>query len=336
MDIQLEGSTCQKPKFAWNNPAGGRPFLSVPDDRDATIPDMLLPCGQCSTCAQANAKQWSIRAIHEMQYHARGCAITLTFSEQGLEKRLQDPKKPMKWSLYKSDLQHFIKKLRAYEKRRTGVTPKFKFLGAGEYGSQNHRPHYHLAIFGWEPYDVDWKGKSTLIQTGKSEQHFSQYVTDLWSFGHTSVGLLTPESAGYIAGYTAKKYENKRTGRLASINQEGIHIYTHDEFILSSKNPAIGYQWWLDNYKEICALGYITNATGERAYKYPIPRTYIRWLEKLDPDLYEKLKDDRLEFIEESHNYNLLQQSPQHWELAQAKKQLYLQHKETKKQERPL
>ena len=45
-------------------------------------------------------------------------------------------------TLCKRDFQLFMKRLRF----NTGV--KIKYYVAGEYGSTNHRPHYHAVIFG--------------------------------------------------------------------------------------------------------------------------------------------------------------------------------------------
>lgn len=300
---------CINPKPAWRPPHGGRYILNMKDDYetkygfDIERPHAFLPCRQCPVCAQSIKKDWTIRIIHEAQYHEVNCALTLTFSPEVLEQR-----KPMKWSVYKSDVTKFIKKLRTYINRYENSDVKIKYYAAGEYGSKTNRPHYHIIIFGWVPSDIDVHGKSTVVVNNASEQHHSQFIDRVWNQGRSTVGLFTGSSAGYIAGYVNKKLDNKENNVVYSEYVDGERLYRHPEF--NTMSEGIGRRWIYDNYRATFFNGFITHSDNERVYKYSIPPYYLRCLESIDPVLYEKVRSERLEYLENSDDYQLMLSDP--------------------------
>jgi len=145
---------------------------------------------KCVGCQEIYSRQWAVRAWHEAQLHEQNCFITLTFSDKFLPK----------------ELDHFI--FQKFMKRfRRSISQPVSFFMAGEYGSLNFRPHFHACIFGFDFSDrVLWS-----VRDGVN-LYTSQLLSSLWSdvktgesYGFTSVGDVTFESAAYIARYVGKK-----------------------------------------------------------------------------------------------------------------------------------
>lgn len=145
-------------------------------------------CGQCMSCRIHRRRVWAHRIILEAKEHVDNAFLTLTYA---------DDKLPHDGSVDSIVLQRYIKKLR--QKYSPG---KFRFYGCGEYGEENNRPHYHLALFG---FPNCLRGQ-TYYGTGTICCEVCSMVSDTWGLGHIYVGSLTNESAAYIAGYVTKKF----------------------------------------------------------------------------------------------------------------------------------
>ena len=157
------------------------------------------------------------RIILEASLYKENAFVTLTYDEAHL---------PENGSLVPRDPQLFLKKLRkAYEPH------KLRYFLVGEYGDETHRPHYHLALFG---YPTCQKG-ITSYRRG-SCCTVCDGVRAAWSsngaaLGNIYLGGLTAESAGYVAGYVTKKLTKKDDDRLNG---------RHPEFARMSLRPGIG------------------------------------------------------------------------------------------------
>ena len=168
---------CLKPLKAWTNPSGGRPALSVKRVHERAEnpvlsmiqgdpnPDLLIPCGQCASCALRKMKDWSIRMIHEARYYDVGCVLTLTLNPEYMD-YLYEHEKVDPYSLYPEEITYFIKKLRVYLRQYYPGVGKIKYAACGEYGSKGKlkRPHYHVIIYGFTPDDIELHPR---IVTGK-------------------------------------------------------------------------------------------------------------------------------------------------------------------------
>ena len=122
--------------------------------------------------------------------YEQNCFLTLTYSEENL---------PEGGNLEKEELQKFIKRL------RKKIEPiKIRYFGAGEYGDQKKRPHYHLCIFNY-----DFPDKEVYSLSGKNREfpvYISPTLQELWPFGYHTIGEVSMASAGYIARYVVKKH----------------------------------------------------------------------------------------------------------------------------------
>lgn len=214
---------CHHPIPAWQC-QNGEVFLHK--ERPDSKP-LRLPCGQCLGCRMANAKAWALRCTLELQRHTTSVFTTLTYDDKHLPPTLQ-----------KRDLQLFLKKLR--RKR------KIRFFASGEYGEENHRPHYHAIIYGANEAD-------------------DQLVEHTWGQGFTQTDPITPERIAYCAGYTANKLGWKQQEREQVDPTTGEVYQWQPPFLQMSRRPGIGghARQWPDSWR----LYAINN--GQRM---PVPR----------------------------------------------------------------
>lgn len=219
-----------------------------------------LPCGKCLECRLDYARQWSIRCIHEAQMHQHNSFITLTYSDENLTKRLEY-----------HHFQKFMKKL-----RKAYPNADISYFVTGEYGDKTKRPHWHALIFGWAPPDGNY-----LYSNDRGDKVYtSETLNKLWGKGISEFGSVTLESANYCARYAAKKLSHG-------------HDDQHDFHPISKKSQkrAIGKKWLETYYKDILN-GYIVHEGN----KLPIPRYYIKWLQKNHPTEWEEyVKTTKLE-----------------------------------------
>lgn len=215
-----------------------------------------VPCGSCMPCRLNRAMQWSTRLAHEAMYHDTSSFLTLTYSDEHL---------PDSYSVDTREFQLFMKRLRM-------KTPPLRFFACGEYGGQTNRPHYHALIFGYDFPDKQlWRRSPTghlLYRSPMLEQ--------VWPYGHSEIGTVTPQSAGYVARYVTKKV----TGNRAVEHYQRIHpltgqeVQVKPEFLLMSRRPGIGQQWFED-YKSDAFPSDFVIVDGT---KRPVPKYYYKRL----------------------------------------------------------
>jgi hypothetical protein len=155
------------------------------------------------------------------------------------------------------DYQLWLKRMR----RRVG---KFRFFLVGEYGDQTFRPHYHAALFGFAPclFGAD--------HPKNRECPCSQcsVVRETWDAGHVMVGMLSPQSASYVAGYVTKKMTVVGDPRL-----EG----RTPEFARMSLRPGIGVDamWDVASAMMRYDLGHVPSQLRVGPKLFPLGR-YLR------------------------------------------------------------
>ena len=225
-----------------------------------------IPCGQCMDCKLANARNWTIRILHECVISKKAAFLTLTYNDASL---------PENGSLVKRHLQLFIKRLRSRLFRDFGVL--IRYYAAGEYGSLSCRPHYHLIIFGWNFPD------RRLYSRGKSGYSYfrSPLVESIWNYGFSSVGDVTYNSASYVARYVTKKIK----GDIAKFYYDGVI----PEFALMSRRPGIGH----DFVEKFVDDVYNFDCVEFKGWKTRPPVYYDNILAKMDPVRFCKIKEAR-------------------------------------------
>lgn len=193
----------------------------------------------------------------------KNCFITLTYDDEHL---------PEDWSLRVRDWQLFAKSVR----RKVG---KFRFLHVGEYGDENHRPHYHAVIFG---LDFSEDRKFHAVRRGNTVYR-SDLLEECWTKGFSEVTSFSYETAAYVARYCMKKRDG----------DQAVHLHgpRKPEYITMSRNPGLGATW-IEKFSGDVFPGDFCVVDGR---KTPVPKYYDKWLEENDPELLEQIKDARVE-----------------------------------------
>lgn len=240
-----------------------------------------LPCSKCTGCRMRRAREWMIRCTHELRYHQDSCFLTLTYDNDHL---------PDGGNLCMSHPQCFMKRLR-FQLSQQNI--KISYILSGEYGTRRtRRPHYHMIIFGFAFSDL----VRYLKTNSKLPVYTSVTATKLWSYGRVIIGTATSASAGYVAQYVMKKsttFDYTRDGRVP-------------EFLTMSRRNGIGYTYFGEFKDNI----YANDRIIHEGHELPVPKYYDRQLEKVDPDLYEKIKLKRRVAIQNAPpiDYAALQQ----------------------------
>jgi len=218
---------------------------------------MSIPCSQCVGCRMDRAADWATRLSHEASCHDASSFVTLTYNAEHF---------PADCSVCPRTLQLFVKRL------RKALARPVRFYACGEYGESNSRPHYHLLLFGFDfPDKVLWRRTSTGFYTYRSP-----LLESLWRFGHSEIGTVTKESAGYVARYVTKKI----TGDRAESHYQAVHPVTGEvhqvlpEFARMSNRPGIG-AWWFARWKSDAFPSDFVVIDGQRR---SVPRYYKKKL----------------------------------------------------------
>lgn len=230
---------------------------------------LLLPCGHCSECLLKRRQEWAVRCACESLDHNVSSFITLTYDDAHL--RPLNRKDPLK----------FIKSL-----RNSGF--KVRYFGCGERGEHNLRPHYHIVVFGYLPTDLKYDGDS---ESGQA-LYYSKFCEDLWAKGRVVVQIFSPEVAGYVAGYTSKKFGDT------------------DSFQFQSTKPGIGHNYLVKHKDKILKYGQLYGDFGV-SKSSSIPRYFKKILENhgysfvLDILADEKARINEIKTYEKLRLHNL-------------------------------
>jgi len=181
--------------------------------------------------------EWVFRLLEEDKVSSSAYFVTLTYDTRCV---------PITdngfMTLDKSDVQKYFKRLRKLCK-----DVKLKYYLAGEYGSQNSRPHYHFICFNCP--DI-------------------QFFSDAWcidgvSIGGVHVGSVNTDSIAYTMKYIDKDSFGRKHSRDDRI----------PEFSLMSKN--LGSSYLSDNvvsyHKKHIDQLFVTKLSG---HKVAMPRYY--------------------------------------------------------------
>ena len=166
---------------------------------------------------------------------------------------------------------------------------RVRFIHSGEYGDKNQRPHYHAIIFGF-----DFKDKKLFKIKNGNKIYTSNYLSDRWGQGFCTVGDVNFTSAAYVARYNMKKvYGDMAPEHYKRVWEDGSEYYVKPEYLTASK--GIGRSWVLKyGFDEIWPDDFIVIENRKLA----VPDYYLRILEKADPVRFEKVKQNRREYLE--------------------------------------
>ena len=233
--------------------------------------EMELACGQCLPCRLRRSRDWALRAKHEAEGYLENCFVTLTYADKFV---------PIN-GVKREAIKKFMKDLR-YRKG-----PGVRFMACGEYGPKNTRPHYHLCLF-----NVSFPDQYPFSKTAAGSVIYrSPQLEEIWPYGHSSIGELTAESAGYTARYVLKKI----TGEAAETHYRSVCPVTGEifdlnpEFIQVSNRPGLGTDWIAANFEAV----YARDSIIHNGKQMPVPVFYDKWLAKHHPELAEEVAHRR-------------------------------------------
>jgi len=205
------------------------PYYVLPKAATEKVP---VPCGRCPPCKLRRVNSWVFRLLEEDKVSSSAYFVTLTY-----DTRFVPITQHGFMSLQKKDVQDYWKRLR---KLCPGST--LKYYVAGEYGTNNKRPHYHAIVFNCP-----------------DEKLFN----DAWGLGSVVIGKVSSDSIAYTMKYIDKPSrvpEHSRDDRLP-------------EFSLMSKGLGKSYlsDQMVKYHKDDLSRLYATRPGGHRI---ALPRYY--------------------------------------------------------------
>lgn len=226
--------------------------------------EQTVPCGYCLGCRADQARDWSIRIMHETQMHNSAWFLTLTYSNERI---------PQHGSLYPPDLQRFFKALR--RERPSGTV---SYYACGEYGEHTQRPHYHAVLYG-----VDFLDRHIHRDSHSGPVWRSKTLESHWPHGLSEFSTVTPASASYVAGYVRKKVSKRADpNHYTRVDPDtGELIDLQPEFNRMSLRPAIANRWIKKFWKEV----YPRDEVIFDGRKLRPPRYYDKWMDNHYPDI---------------------------------------------------
>lgn len=288
---------------------------------------LMISCGQCMQCRLQRVKQRAVMAICESLEHKENSFITLTFGypqtysyyrhEKGLSHYLASKKAHYhEWSLDVPTMQKFMKRLRNWYYNyqlgnyllsigRSDLVPssfplvthirlpilersfllkdfkpkKIRCMYAGEYGDLRQRPHFHSILFGFQFPDL-----KPIYEKGQ-EYFTSDILSWLWPFGIHRIGKCEYNSCAYVARYVTKKINGN--------NSDMYYNGRKPEYVVYSTKPVLGANYFIKNYKEFVNTQ-VVSVVADKKYECNLPKSYDNILKKIDKDLYNQMKEKRV------------------------------------------
>lgn len=276
--------SCYNPMKAFvlgKNPETGRNIIKVVsrsydgnEYSDAGTQQISIPCGKCIGCRLDYSRTWADRMIAESMYHKDNIFLTLTYDDENLPACREGSEIH---PLVKRDIQLFMKSL-----RKKLYPAKCRFFAAGEYGSINMRPHYHLILFNCKLEDLK------LLRFNELNQPYfvSETIDKLWNKGFHIITEVNWDTCAYVARYVVKKQKGAGAEVYEKYNFE-------PEFSLMSRKPGIGFNFYDDRGEELYAYGNISIPTKSGSHTIHPCRYYDNLFDIEYPEVMEGIKEKR-------------------------------------------
>lgn len=179
-----------------------------------------VPCSGCLDCKKRRISEWSFRLCQEARAATSAFFVTLTYDTKFV---------PISstgcLTFDKRHVQLFVKRLR----KKVGNSG-IKYYLCAEYGAKIMRPHYHMLLFNVELQALigsRWAKFVTYSPAVFLNGRF-RFSSELWQYGHITIGSVTEKSVGYVLKYLEKPKISDAEDR-------------HREFTLMSKGLGKAY-----------------------------------------------------------------------------------------------
>lgn len=159
---------------------------------------MHVGCGKCYGCLVNRRRAWLLRLKNELKYSSSGYHLTLQLDDDHLGDNV----------VKKEVIQRFIKRL-----RKAGL--KCRYYAIGEYGTNDRRAHYHVALF---------------LKQDMTFEEFHDLVWRKWTFGYIFITKLNQRRMNYVLHYHVrpKEVDGRKTFAVCS-NGLGSEWYDDNE-----------------------------------------------------------------------------------------------------------
>lgn len=249
----------------------------------AEYPDINVPCGHCVGCRLDKSRQWADRMMLELDHSKTAIFVTLTYDPLNVPVACALDDGSVLFTLNKRDVQLFMKRL-----RRTFDGREIRFYLAGEYGSQTHRPHYHVILFGLSLLDFpDIKpvSKNSFGQFLYS----SQKMYEIWKLGNVALAEVSWQTCAYVARYCVKKLGD-------DVSRDTFESFgVEPEFALMSRKPGIAGYYAIEHPDLIeRSKQYFSDPNGASPRtSCQTPKFVFDKLKLTNPELFDIIKKQR-------------------------------------------
>lgn len=255
------------------------PCSGIPAD----YPDINVPCGHCVGCRLDKSRQWADRMMLELDHSKTAIFLTLTYDDFNIPVAcVLDDGSPL-FTLNKRDVQLFMKRL-----RRSFDGREIRFYLAGEYGTETHRPHYHLILFGLSL--ADFPDIQPVRRNSFGQLLYkSDILYNIWKLGHVALAEVSWQTCAYVARYCVKKLGD-------DVSRETYESFgVLPEFSLMSRRPGIAGFYALEHPDLIeKSKQYFSDVNGVTPRtSCPTPKFVFDKLKLTNPELYDKIKTQR-------------------------------------------
>lgn len=252
-------------------------------------------CGQCLSCLMNSARDKATQMMLETQeWKEEECwFVTRTYDDEHL------PHYTTKYLLEGMDSYETITGISLDGKNAQDY---FKLLDyhqgnhvkkvyCGEYGSKTLRPHGHDICWGLN-LDITKLERWTVNEWGDPVWRCRE-LEKIWKKGNVMVGRVTWESCGYVARYTLKKGMKPR-----GVTKEDYKKW----YQMQGKRPeyvrwsnGVGKDYHLNHWDEIWMNDEVPILNKKTGQFVKPPLSYYRLLQKIDPEMHEKISKAREE-----------------------------------------
>lgn len=275
----------------------------------AEWPDVNVPCGHCIGCRLDRSRQWADRMMLELDHSKTAIFLTLTYDDFNVPLAcVLDDGSPL-FSLNKRDVQLFMKRLRKAFSGR-----EIRFYLSGEYGTETHRPHYHVILFGLSLSDFPDIQPVCCNSFGQF-LYKSDAMYNIWKLGHVALAEVSWQTCAYVARYCVKKLGS-------DVSRETFQVFNvQPEFSLMSRRPGIaGY--FAEEHPDLIERSkqYFSDVNGASPRtSCPTPKFVFEKLSLTNPDLYDKIKSQRRIYARDKELLSLSRTDLDFWEYDRVK-----------------
>lgn len=150
--------------------------------------EQRVACGNCEQCRRVRRRDVVGRALAESMDAKHTVVVTLTYGHSDRIARIDHPHAER---LVYSDVQAWIKRIRARKIPGTDEYYKLRYMIAGEYGAQKGRAHWHCILFFYNA-----------VPDHPKRQNWSE--DPFWSEGFTFWDDADARTISYVAKYITK------------------------------------------------------------------------------------------------------------------------------------